>query len=75
MPCIETQQRGRVARGARRIRAAKWVLAFAMALVACSEIRLAGPQPDGSAVTPNGWRITPAGSQVDIGAGPLGHRA
>jgi len=71
MPCIETQQRGRVARGARRIRAAKWVLALAMALVACSEIRLAGPQPDGSAVTPNGWRITPAGSQVDIGAGPL----
>jgi hypothetical protein len=31
----------------------------------------AGPRPDGTGVTPNGWRITPAGKQTVVGPGPL----
>jgi YVTN family beta-propeller protein len=27
---------------------------------------VAGPQPDGTGVTPNGWLLTPAGRQVDL---------
>jgi YVTN family beta-propeller protein len=30
-----------------------------------------GPQPDGTSVTPQGWRVTPAGRQTDLGSGPL----
>jgi YVTN family beta-propeller protein len=30
-----------------------------------------GPQPDGSAITPQGWRVTPAGEQTALGSGPL----
>jgi YVTN family beta-propeller protein len=32
---------------------------------------VAGPQGDGTGVTPEGWRITPAGLQTDLGPGPL----
>jgi YVTN family beta-propeller protein len=30
-----------------------------------------GPQPDGTSITPQGWRITPAGTQTDLGSNPL----
>jgi YVTN family beta-propeller protein len=32
----------------------------------------AGPQPDGTAVTPVGWRVTPAGHQLTLGERPYG---
>ena len=31
----------------------------------------AGPQGDGTAITPQGWRVTPAGAQTGVGPGPL----
>jgi YVTN family beta-propeller protein len=31
-----------------------------------------GPQPDGTSITPQGWRVTPAGTQTNLGSGPLG---
>ncbi|HEY0693243.1 MAG TPA: bifunctional YncE family protein/alkaline phosphatase family protein [Kribbella sp.] len=34
--------------------------------------RFAGPQPDGTAVTTYGWRVTPAGQQAEIGEKPFG---
>jgi YVTN family beta-propeller protein len=33
---------------------------------------LAGPQGDGTAVTTNGWHLTPAGKQVKLGNFPIG---
>ncbi len=33
---------------------------------------LIGPQPDGTGVTPNSWKLTPAGLQVEIGDRPMG---
>ena len=30
-----------------------------------------GPQPDGSSVTPEGWAVTPAGTQTQLGPAPL----
>src|SRR5437867_5738 len=34
-----------------------------------------GPQPDGTAITPNHWMLTPAGLQVEVGDRPLGMAA
>lgn len=31
----------------------------------------AGPQADGTSITPQGWRVTPAGDQTALGSGPL----
>jgi YVTN family beta-propeller protein len=31
----------------------------------------AGPQPGGTSVTPEGWPVTPAGTQTELGPGPL----
>jgi YVTN family beta-propeller protein len=31
----------------------------------------AGPQGDGTSVTPQGWRVTPAGEQTNLGPGPM----
>ncbi|UZJ78646.1 bifunctional YncE family protein/alkaline phosphatase family protein [Fictibacillus sp. KU28468] len=33
---------------------------------------LAGPKGDGTSVTPNGWHLTPAGKQVNLGSFPIG---
>ncbi len=33
---------------------------------------LIGPQPDGTGVTPNSWKLTPAGLQLEIGDRPMG---
>ncbi len=46
------------------------VLALQVTAAAALPI-LVGPQPDGTAVTPEGWRITPAGSQTNLGNDPL----
>src|SRR6266550_2792831 len=43
----------------------------AAAIAAAASIRIAGPQPDGTAITPQGWRVTPAGSQTDLGLWPM----
>ena len=40
-------------------------------MAAAAVIRSAGPQPDGTAITPQGWRVTPAGSQTDLGLWPM----
>jgi YVTN family beta-propeller protein len=32
---------------------------------------VAGPQPDGTAYTPQGWKVTPAGDQTDLGLWPM----
>jgi YVTN family beta-propeller protein len=32
---------------------------------------MVGPQPDGTGVTPEGWRVTPAGTQTRLGNDPL----
>lgn len=32
---------------------------------------VAGPSGDGTAVTPQGWRVTPAGTQATVGAWPM----
>jgi YVTN family beta-propeller protein len=39
---------------------------------AAMAVLVAGPQPDGTSVTPQGWRVTPAGTQTSLGSGPLG---
>ena len=47
-------------------------LCLATSAVAAATASLApGPQPDGTAVTPEGWRVTPAGRQTQLGPGPL----
>ena len=38
---------------------------------AATHVLLVGPQADGSAITPQGWRVTPAGEQTALGSGPL----
>src|SRR3954469_18843552 len=58
-------------KGRRRVLAAS-VAALALtgsaaaALAALSQSGHAGPQGDGTALTPTGWRITPLASQVQI---------
>ena len=45
---------------------------FATTAALAAAGRLApGPQPNGTGVTPEGWRITPAGRQTQLGPGPL----
>ncbi|GHI00617.1 bifunctional YncE family protein/alkaline phosphatase family protein [Neobacillus kokaensis] len=34
--------------------------------------QLVGPKTDGTAITPHGWAVTPAGSQVTLGDFPMG---
>src|SRR5262249_42681068 len=48
------------------------MVALVTAATAAGGVRLSGgPQPDGTSVTPQGWRVTPAGRQTDLGSGPL----
>jgi YVTN family beta-propeller protein len=53
------------------------ILAIAMSIaiagsVAAAASRLvAGPRANGTGVTPQGWLVTPAGRQTDLGPGPL----
>ncbi|HXH28251.1 MAG TPA: hypothetical protein VNL37_04355, partial [Candidatus Polarisedimenticolia bacterium] len=41
------------------------------ALVAPADGLVSGPKPDGTSVTPQGWRVTPSGTQTDVGPGPM----
>jgi DNA-binding beta-propeller fold protein YncE len=73
MMCSAKAWRGRAAARGRALGVLVRVAALALSgsWIACSEGLVAGPQPDGTAVTPHGWRITPAGTQLDVGPGPL----
>jgi YVTN family beta-propeller protein len=42
-----------------------------VAAVATAATPVAGPRPDGTAFTPQGWRVTPAGTQSDLGLWPM----
>jgi YVTN family beta-propeller protein len=46
------------------------VVLTASAAVALTRL-VPGPQPDGTSVTPEGWRVTPAGHQTKVGPGPM----
>jgi YVTN family beta-propeller protein len=63
--------------GTKRVRATLVAAAVAVGLVATAVavaggILTAGPQGDGTGVTPNGWQIDPAGTQVQVGGRPYG---
>ncbi|HXH27397.1 MAG TPA: bifunctional YncE family protein/alkaline phosphatase family protein [Candidatus Polarisedimenticolia bacterium] len=47
------------------------VLLLSGALVAPADGLVSGPKPDGTSVTPQGWRVTPSGTQTDVGPGPM----
>ncbi len=68
--------RTRIARGFRArtfLLGAGAIIALALAAVAAGGgVLTAGPRPDGTAVTPNGWFIDPAGTQVQVGGRPYG---
>jgi YVTN family beta-propeller protein len=46
-------------------------LAIAASASATLSRLVAGPRPNGTGVTPQGWLVTPAGRQTDLGPGPL----
>ncbi|HEY8302619.1 MAG TPA: hypothetical protein VIG48_12025 [Jatrophihabitans sp.] len=46
--------------------------AVPVAAVAASTFDYAGPHPDGTSVATYGWKITPAGRQMDLGEKPFG---
>src|SRR5438105_4342571 len=52
--------------------AAVAALLLAMAVSRAATRLTAGPAPDGSGVTTVGWRVHPAGRQVNVGGRPLG---
>jgi YVTN family beta-propeller protein len=47
------------------------VLLTGSAALAFSATLVPGPQPDGASVTPEGWKVTPAGHQTKLGPGPM----
>jgi len=54
--------------------AAATAVAAVMTIAAVAAIAagpVAGPRPDGTAFTPQGWRVTPAGTQTDLGLWPM----
>jgi YVTN family beta-propeller protein len=46
-------------------------VAIATSAFAAPSRLVAGPGPNGTGVTPQGWLVTPAGRQTDLGPGPL----
>jgi YVTN family beta-propeller protein len=48
------------------------VLVGGASALAASRRRVAGPQRDGTSITPYGWTVTPAGRQVTLGDKPFG---
>ncbi|NUR75756.1 MAG: YncE family protein, partial [Thermoleophilia bacterium] len=52
--------------------AALALLVAGAAVAALAVAEHAGPQGDGTAITPIGWRVTPAGNQLQVGERPLG---
>ncbi len=61
----------RRARSRRAAAAAAVLSVIVVAMAAAAAAPTAGPRPDGIAVTPQGWRVTPAGSQTDLGLWPM----
>jgi YVTN family beta-propeller protein len=59
-----------VVRGVRAAVAAV-VVVVGFTLVAAAAAPVAGPRPDGTAFTPQGWRVTPAGTQTQLGLWPM----
>lgn len=48
------------------------LLGVGAAFAALAVTEHAGPQGDGTGITPIGWRVTPSGSQLQLGERPLG---
>jgi YVTN family beta-propeller protein len=46
-------------------------IAIAGSVAAAASQLVAGPRVNGTGVTPQGWLVTPAGRQTDLGPGPL----
>ena len=46
-------------------------LVLAVSMSATGGVIHAGPQVDGTGITPQGWRVTPAGTQTTLGPGTL----
>jgi YVTN family beta-propeller protein len=57
--------------GVRVAAAAALLVVAGFTLVAAAAAQVAGPRPDGTAITPQGWRVTPAGTQTDLGLWPM----
>jgi YVTN family beta-propeller protein len=57
--------------GVRAAAAAALAVVAASTLMAAAAAPVAGPRPDGTAFTPQGWRVTPAGTQTDLGLWPM----
>jgi YVTN family beta-propeller protein len=66
---------GTVVQPRRRRRLVVLVPILAVVMTASAAVALTrlvpGPQPDGTSVTPEGWRVTPAGHQTRVGPGPM----
>ncbi len=60
-----------VVHGVRAAAAAALLVVAGFALVAAAAAPVAGPRPDGTAFTPQGWRVTPAGTQTELGLWPM----
>ena len=63
--------RGSGLRSFRAIAAAVVLSVAVAAMAAAATPPTAGPQPDGTAITPQGWRVTPAGAQTNLGLWPM----
>jgi len=59
--------RGTGRRSFRAVTAAATLAVAVVAMAAAAAMPPAGPQPDGTAYTPQGWHVTPAGTQTDLG--------
>jgi len=63
--------RGSGLRSFRAVAAAVVLSVAVAAMAAAATPPTAGPQPDGTAITPQGWRVTPAGAQTNLGLWPM----
>ena len=63
--------RGSGRRSFRAVAAAATLAVAVVAMAAAAATPPAGPQPDGTAYTPQGWHVTPAGTQTDLGLWPM----
>ena len=63
--------RGSGLRSFRAVAAAVVLSVAVTAMAAAATQPTAGHQPDGTAITPQGWRVTPAGAQTNLGLWPM----
>src|SRR6266550_1982101 len=66
-----TVGRGSGRRSFRAVAAAATLAVAVVAMAAAAATPPAGPEPDGTAYTPQGWHVTPAGTQTDLGLWPM----